>query len=518
MQSCILTIIKNEQEYLDEWIQYHLNLGINHIFIFEDIDSESHKNITNKYSNVSLNSILSILNDEQKNEAYELKQTKKYNVQNLYFKQGLNYIKENYKFNWCFIIDIDEFITLEHNINTLDDILVLYNNYDAFIMSWECYGANNHIEKPNYNESGVIEQYPNKMKGFLSNPPQFHTKTCYNMNTYTDSFYKDNHQPSNDCNWCRTDFSPDRNIKNYRNIYIRHYITKSWEEYIDKKYNRGYFVGKSRTIDFFFMINPELHYIKEKLINRLNKKILIVLPYIQNKSQGNELRIALKCWKKFCSFNYQFMVIGEFEDTLQKEFNWVKFIYLKKKENIQGQYNPHLDIMNKFKYILDRYKNKFDGFIYTTDDYYAIKKFTLEDIMKIYYHELSFSGVESLPTSFWKYDKYKTRQILDKYNLPHINYTSHFPYYMEFDKLEEIINKFNMLNESYVFDDIYFNYFEHEQPILDSTIRLGIWSYDIYKKNCKNALDNPNIKFICNSVEGWSKDLEDSLEKILGDI
>ena len=38
--SCILTVIKNEHEYLDEWIRYHLNLGIDHIFIFEDINYE----------------------------------------------------------------------------------------------------------------------------------------------------------------------------------------------------------------------------------------------------------------------------------------------------------------------------------------------------------------------------------------------------------------------------------------------------------------------------------------------
>ena len=35
--------------YLDEWIRYHLDLGIDHIFIFEDIDSDSHKDITDKY-------------------------------------------------------------------------------------------------------------------------------------------------------------------------------------------------------------------------------------------------------------------------------------------------------------------------------------------------------------------------------------------------------------------------------------------------------------------------------------
>lgn len=49
MKTCILTIIKNEHQYLDEWIQYHLNLGIDALFIYEDIDSDSHLEIAQKY-------------------------------------------------------------------------------------------------------------------------------------------------------------------------------------------------------------------------------------------------------------------------------------------------------------------------------------------------------------------------------------------------------------------------------------------------------------------------------------
>ena len=72
-----------------------------------------------------------------------------------------------------------------------------------------------------------------------------------------------------------------------------------------------------------------------------------------------------------------------------------------------------------------------------------------------------------------------------------------------------------MLEESYVFDDVYFNYFEHEEPILDSTIRLGIWNNEIYKNEFQKAVDNPNIKFMCNSVEGWSKELENSIAELV---
>jgi hypothetical protein len=66
--SCIFTVIKNEHQYLDEWIKYHLDLGVDHIFILEDIDSNSHKEITDKYDGkITLNSV-DILSIEKKKQ------------------------------------------------------------------------------------------------------------------------------------------------------------------------------------------------------------------------------------------------------------------------------------------------------------------------------------------------------------------------------------------------------------------------------------------------------------------
>ena len=166
---------------------------------------------------------------------------------------------------------------------------------------------------------------------------------------------------------------------------------------------------------------------------------------------------------------------------------------------------------------MQKYSQIYNGFIYITDDEYAIKSFTIFDILQVYYHSKEFDGNEKSPTSYWSHDKWKTRQLLDRENLPHYNYTTHYPCFFEFNKLKEICDKFNLKNESYVFDDIYFNYFNHEEPILDSEIRLGIWNKQIYKQEFQKALDNPNIKFVCNSVEGWSKELENDLEIIINE-
>lgn len=514
MKSCILTVIKNEHEYLDEWIKYHLDLGINHIFILEDTDSDSHKEICDKYNDkVSLDSVLIVLDEKSRKEAKEVKELKKYSVQHMYFRNGLNYIKKNYsnKYDWCFLIDNDEFITFENNYDTLENILTLFEQYNAFVMSWKCYGANGYINKPDYSNKGVVETFIKEADGKISNQ----IKSCYKINSFRNEFLYTHHHPTDLCKWCNTDYIKNYKYATFSKIYLRHYITKSWEEFIWKRKIRGYVWGRERDLDYFFKINTDMLYKKEELLKQVKTDTLIVLPYKQSGSQGNEIKLALNGWKKFCQFKYRFIVIGEFNDSLKIEFPWVTFINCPSIEQKEGQYNPHLDILNKFKVIYRLYAQEYDGFIYMVDDNYAIKPFTKEDMMKIYYFKKEFNGNVNAPTNFWSHDKWKTRQLLDKEKLPHVNYTTHFPYYMEFTKLKEICDKFNLYNESYVFDDIYFNYFKHEEPIQVNIIRLGIWNKTIFNNEFQNAVNNPNIKFICNSVEGWSEELEKGLEKLI---
>ena len=147
---CIVTVIKNEQNYLEEWIKYHLNLGIDYIFIFEDVGSKSHYEITSKYNKVSLNNI-NILRPIDKCELRQI----------AYFQEAIYWIKNNYNYDWCFAIDCDEYITLEDK-NDIKSILDLYSDYDAVMLQWENYNANGYIFKPDYSKKGILDTYTQK--------------------------------------------------------------------------------------------------------------------------------------------------------------------------------------------------------------------------------------------------------------------------------------------------------------------------------------------------------------------
>ena len=259
--SCIFTVIKNEHQYLDEWIKYHLDLGVDHIFIFEDIDSNSHKEITDKYDGkITLNSV-DILPIE-KNRFRDWQEQR----QRAYYQEGLWWIKNNYNYGWCFAIDCDEYITLSNNNDTLQSVLSLFTDYDAIILQWQNYNANGHVYKPKYDENGIVDTYTQKCGKSINDAQWKSTKLMYRFENYKKYYYLGSHLCSDLCKWCKTDYSNELNKVCYDNIYLRHYITKSWEEYVWKLKIRGMFHQKHRNYDEFFEMNPNMKENKEELL------------------------------------------------------------------------------------------------------------------------------------------------------------------------------------------------------------------------------------------------------------
>lgn len=248
MKICICTIIKDElEEYLDDFINYHLNLGIDHFFFFEDINSSSHQNMLSKYSSkyVTLMSVKDVLRKE------ELEYVTKYHgiKQILALKEGMEFIKSNYDFDWCFAIDIDEYITLKDNSQSIKVLLWNYADYDVIRMDWQNYNANGLIYKPDYSKQKIEDIYTQPCIMSTDDNPYMVMKNAFNMKTFKPYCLKNVHQ-------IHEFVSSIANAS--KDIYIRHYITKSWEEYVWKLKSRGMFNSGHRNFEHFFDFNPDL--------------------------------------------------------------------------------------------------------------------------------------------------------------------------------------------------------------------------------------------------------------------
>lgn len=202
----LVCIAKNEDNYIQEWINYHLKLGFDRIFIYEnDWDS----NIENdKVTKIKISGVRKQL------ECY-----------NSFIKQNIG------KYDWVSFLDVDEFIVLKKH-KTIKEFISDYSEFNGVGINWVLFGDNNLSDVVDNNHS-VIERFTKRQKN-----PNPHVKSIVKLNN---DFHMWVHIPSG------TFVDTNKNIK-YGTPYIEngptdvaqinHYFCKTKSEFI-KKMNRG---------------------------------------------------------------------------------------------------------------------------------------------------------------------------------------------------------------------------------------------------------------------------------------
>ena len=258
MKTAIHTVIKNElDEYLTPWLNHHCPM-VDHIYIFEDIGSHSHKHITDRYENVTLLSVVDMY-DNQAGKDRLIENDKKGKMNQRYFiMDGVTFIQKLNLYDWCFTLDIDEFITLQEPYKAITDVLGEFLAKDAVILQWANFGASGRIYKPQYNGRDYREFYTQRAS-FSKADEKFKmdSKICWNLRKITRWNLTGLHCCAG--NWCKTDGKKDRRSTVYDKMYLKHYITKSFEEYLWKIAVRGCMTkGAHRKISDFFEVNPDM--------------------------------------------------------------------------------------------------------------------------------------------------------------------------------------------------------------------------------------------------------------------
>ena len=246
-KTAICAILKNEHQYLDEWIRHHLDIGFDEIYLYEDFGSKSHAIITDNYSNVHLMQLSEIF-DEIKHLHGD-----KQNALYIYFYQ-------NYKnvFDYTAFIDIDEFIMFEDGYD-LQTLLNEYQEYNGIFLFWKMYNANGIIDNP---KSDVVTTYTTiSVDDWHDNGWKY--KSIVKMNS--DSYFISCHEIAGGIT---TDHSSSKYDTTYSKAWINHYFTKSWEEWCYR------FIGKENTglnrrnLEEFFAYNKDMLSIKNELYSK----------------------------------------------------------------------------------------------------------------------------------------------------------------------------------------------------------------------------------------------------------
>ena len=207
----LCAIAKNENDYLNEWVAYHLAVGIEHFYIY---DNES---------TIPVRDTLKPYIDDGTVEVIDFpgrgKQIPAYNHCLAHFGN---------QSRWIAVIDCDEFI----NPKAKDDVKVIlqdYHNFSGLGVNWIIFGHNDHQTRP---QGLVMENYTKASpKGWKENrhiksiiQPKYTLKDAGDPHhfIYKVGFCVDENKKPVAEPWCD-------NTTNI--IQINHYFSKSLEEY-----------------------------------------------------------------------------------------------------------------------------------------------------------------------------------------------------------------------------------------------------------------------------------------------
>lgn len=268
----ICTIAKQENKYIKEFIDYYKNLKFKKIIIYDN-------------NNINGENFQNILNKEIKDKFIEIINYRGFKRPQ---KKAINecYKKYNKKFDWIAFYDIDEFLYII-NYTDINQFLSLskFKKCQNILINWKYYGDNNKLYyEPKPLNERFIQPFYFINKSLIKKKKLYYCAAKSLVRGGLNlSWGLLPHYIKNVIN-CRPNGNIERNYfspPQYSIAYIKHYITKSTEEFINRL-NRGDVQLESnnryikhRIYNYYFLFNK----ITKDKINLFETKLKIKLNY-----------------------------------------------------------------------------------------------------------------------------------------------------------------------------------------------------------------------------------------------
>ena len=236
----VFACAKNESEYIKEWVDHYLSIGFDKALIADNNEKDDN----------SLSEALSDYVADGRVQIFDLRGHESVQVQiySDYCAYG------NYK--WCGYFDCDEFFEMGV-YNNVKDLLSTLDEYDCVSFNWVLYGPNGQIYRT---PGGVQERFPVPLCPILYMKENVFMKSIVKggAGRFRNCWFNGSHIPTTDnpdIKYSIGGYNEPYNNKtihahfppSYKLGYIKHYYTKSYEEW-KQKASRGWPDG-TNTLD-----------------------------------------------------------------------------------------------------------------------------------------------------------------------------------------------------------------------------------------------------------------------------
>ena len=279
---CFSSMGKLENKYVKELVDYYKNIGVNKFILGDNNDKDSER----------LSDVLQKEIDEGLVDIMDFTGQRKHQTD--FFKDSYEMYKE--KCRWISFYDFDEFLELKEGNKSLTVQSYFteekFENCDVILINWLVFSDNNLLK---YENKPVTERFT---KALYESKVNIFVKSIIKGNIRYNPWDTDqtSHRPNHHMKTCLYNgqraktFNDVLKPPRLDNIYIKHYVTKTVEEYVLNKFKRGYtsrFIDHELWVDNFFEYNSvtkeKLEYF-EKTLNKTFPKYHYVFEETKKKN------------------------------------------------------------------------------------------------------------------------------------------------------------------------------------------------------------------------------------------
>ena len=246
----ICLIIRDENEYLQEWLEWHIGQGVEHFYIY-DHDSKVPVSDFIQTLDKSIRDMITVIPFGGQH---------KFAQHDAYNDCLKRYKKES---RWIGFVDTDEMVRVV-NGGKIPDLLKLYEDYAGLYMRWVIYDANGQIKKSDkpmrerFTRISPTDKDDGVGKTFVQ------TALMQSMITHNGYPYADFEVVDENGRAVQGASAWVAN-STYDLICVDHYYTKSYEEWLEKMRRGCCDPIYGRKYVEFFEYNPDMEYCREDL-------------------------------------------------------------------------------------------------------------------------------------------------------------------------------------------------------------------------------------------------------------
>ena len=272
LKVCICTLGKNENRYINEFVEYYKNYGVDKIYLYDnnDINGERFEDVISEYIGTKYVELINWRGVKGNSTYYEIMDS--------------CYQKNHEQYDWLIFYELDEFLYLK-NYRNIKSYLISkkFNKCESVQLNWVHMSDNNQIF---YENKSLIERFPVIGKNVVKNK---NNKICFVKTIIRGHLINinitHNHLLSKKVKACNG-FGKASKLKgilslnpDYEYNYIKHYYGKSVQEFVEKIKRGDLLRGNAKdiiewAIEKFFYINnitqSKINYIKENLGQEYN--------------------------------------------------------------------------------------------------------------------------------------------------------------------------------------------------------------------------------------------------------